>query len=135
MNPSFDRKCSSGYESGWTSYFEREDSVLSSYPHQKSSNNHITVDEDDEEDLSMVSDASSGPPNFCYNSALYIQAPTDATLPKNDGKSMIKNKHPRLNVHKQHISILDDTASSPIFEISGVSVARAHFKLPCCVFH
>lgn len=125
MNPSFDREGSSGCESGWTSYFEHEDSFLSSYRNQKSGNNYIRIDEDDddddEEDLSMVSDASSGPPHFCdekyygnelSSNALYIHAPSAATL--NDGKSKKKHKHdPRPNyVHKQHISFLDDTASS-----------------------
>ncbi|XP_074379573.1 uncharacterized protein LOC141720826 isoform X2 [Apium graveolens] len=131
MNPSFDRECSTGSESGWTSYFEHENSFLDPYPNQKSRNNYITIDEDDVEDLSMVSDASSGPPHFRYsryyknessNNALY----TDATLLKKDSKSSKINKHPRQNVHKQHLSFLDDTASSPIFEISNNNLALSN---------
>ncbi|KAK1402396.1 Peripheral-type benzodiazepine receptor-associated 1 [Heracleum sosnowskyi] len=136
MNPSFDRECSSGCESGWTSYFEHEDSLLSPYPNQKSSNRYTTIDEDYEEDLSMVSDASSGPPHFCdhkyyknesSNIAIISHAPSDATLLKNDGKSAKKNKHPRQNVHKQRLSFLDDsTASSPILGISNNNLALSN---------
>ncbi|GFY90061.1 hypothetical protein Acr_07g0002580 [Actinidia rufa] len=122
----FHLECSSGCESGWTLYLEQ--SFLSPYPSERvfySEEKRPVKDEHEEEDLSMVSDASSGPPIFhedqyfdnAGNGCLF-QAPIDATLEKNRGKKK-KNRetNPRQKAQEQ-TSFLDDTASSPIFNFS-----------------
>ncbi|KAK1352168.1 Angiogenin-2 like [Heracleum sosnowskyi] len=137
MNPMFDRECSSGCESGWTSYLDHEDSFLSPYPSQKSGDDYIKQDEDDyeEEDMSMVSDASSGPPHFrddeyfgndLSNNGFFIQTPSDATLPKNNGTRKKNSENRRQRVQEQQLSLLDDTASSPIFNISSNNIALSN---------
>ncbi|KAI8025772.1 hypothetical protein LOK49_LG02G03332 [Camellia lanceoleosa] len=127
-------ECSSGCESGWTLYLEH--SFLSSYPSNRNNNEFVDgkgiyskgkrspKNEDEEEDLSMVSDASSGPQIFhedeyygngsngCLNNA-----PIDATLPKKRGKRKKNRENPSRKV-QEHPSSLDDTASSTVFNFS-----------------
>ncbi|KAJ8571112.1 hypothetical protein K7X08_038084 [Anisodus acutangulus] len=121
-----DSECSSGCESGWTLYLEN--SVLPPLTSCKDNNfSHLCEDEkfvkteqEEEEDLSMVSDASSGPPHFCEeenyghnnNGGFFFHAPINVTLPKSNPKKQ-KEKE------KQQPSALDDTASSPIFDFSN----------------
>ncbi|KAK5774476.1 hypothetical protein PVK06_042331 [Gossypium arboreum] len=124
-------ECSSGCESGWTSYLEQ--SFLSGNLSHKSSGfcdergkykgKEEVVDE--EEDLSMVSDASSGPPhlnvdNGYFNDDNHYQytLPKGATLNKNGGtKRHRKKEHQRQReVHQELPSLLDDTASSPLIK-------------------
>lgn len=114
-----DSECSSGCESGWTLYLEN--SFLpcckdNNFEDEKSLKQK--EEETEEEDLSMVSDASSGPPNFhqeeeyghkIINGSHYY-API--TNPK---RQKAKDKK------QKQISVLDDTASSPIFDFSNVS--------------
>uniref|UniRef100_A0A5B6YS84 Uncharacterized protein n=1 Tax=Davidia involucrata TaxID=16924 RepID=A0A5B6YS84_DAVIN len=131
MNDVLASECSSGCESGWTLYLEH--SVLSSYISHRGNE---FVDErgvfaeekrakyeDEEENLSMVSDASSGPPHFNedeldYDSGCFYHAPIDATMPKNSGKKEKIKEHRHQKVQEQS-SFLDDTASSPIFNFSN----------------
>ncbi|XP_028079343.1 uncharacterized protein LOC114281100 [Camellia sinensis] len=127
-------ECSSGCESGWTLYLEH--SFLSSNPSNRNNNEFVDgkgiyskgkrslKNEDEEEDLSMVSDASSGPQNFhedeyygngsngCLNNA-----PIDATLRKKSGKRKKNRENPSRKV-QEHPSFLDDTASSTVFNFS-----------------
>ncbi|KAI8547004.1 hypothetical protein RHMOL_Rhmol07G0162700 [Rhododendron molle] len=84
-------ECSSGCESGWTLYLEN--SFLSPYALKRRKTEKQSVSEDEEEeDLSMVLDASSGPWIFheeCFGNAGYgffCHAALDAALPKNRGK-------------------------------------------------
>lgn len=66
-------QCSSGVESGWTLYLDNDDdeygSSISTELHRKNPGNYRSGwgrkgEDDESEGLSMVSDASSGPPYF-----------------------------------------------------------------------
>ncbi|XP_039060833.1 protein SOB FIVE-LIKE 6-like [Hibiscus syriacus] len=116
-------ECSSGSESGWTNYLEQ--SFLSANPSKKKNvkksgfcderrENRSKQRVVDEEDLSMVSDASSGPPHFYEDNGgnqLYHKnmVPQGVTLNKNGGDK----RHRKLQVHED-----DDTASSPFINHS-----------------
>ncbi|XP_052206275.1 protein SOB FIVE-LIKE 5-like [Diospyros lotus] len=136
-----DSQCSSGCESGWTLYLEH--SLLSPYPN---SNHHFLHDGDadadaravysnnnkeeegvEEEDLSMVSDASSGPPIFQEDeyfrnadTGFLRRPPVCAAFPKSSGKKNKKSVRGSgsVKVQENAPSCLDDTASSPIFDFS-----------------
>ncbi|KAE8725625.1 hypothetical protein F3Y22_tig00008289pilonHSYRG00017 [Hibiscus syriacus] len=107
-------ECRSGSESGWTNYLEQ--SFLSANPSKKKNVKKSGFRENrskekvvDEEDLSMVSDASSGPPHFYEDNGsnqLYHEymVPQGVTLNKNGGGK----RHRKLQIHED-----DDTASSP----------------------
>ncbi|KAK9286838.1 hypothetical protein L1049_015243 [Liquidambar formosana] len=123
-------ECSSGCESGWTLYLEH--SHLSPSPSHRGTGNvdeykeKRAKHEDEEEDLSMVSDASSGPPHFHEdddyfndNSGCFYPASMDATLVKaNSGKRQKTKEHRCRREEQQQPSLLDDTASSPVFNFS-----------------
>ncbi|KAL8154029.1 hypothetical protein V2J09_011789 [Rumex salicifolius] len=128
---------SSGCESGWTVYLDEsyispnkyQTSVLDDVHHH----HHQTVYRSNakaeyEEDLSMVSDASSGPPHFsygvqeeeeevdCYRGArLYNHS---SSLEKSKKK---KAKEPKA---KNLYSFLDDTASSPAFTYPNANMCK-----------
>lgn len=112
-------ECSSGCESGWTLYLEN--SYLNSCKGEKSlKQKQEETEEEEEEDLSMVSDASSGPPNFhqeeeyghnIINGGHYY-API--SNPKRQ-----KAKDKKQKQKQKQLSVLDDTASSPIFDFSN----------------
>lgn len=132
-------ECSSGCESGWTLYLEN--SCISSYSNRENGNfvdgklglSEEKRSEEEEEDLSMVSDASSGPPHCpeegdCMASTngnaarcfFHARAPLDATLCKSRGgkKQKTSENHCRKKTAAREISsLLDDTASSPVFEM------------------
>ncbi|KAG9129796.1 hypothetical protein Leryth_016014, partial [Lithospermum erythrorhizon] len=134
MNYAFasNKECSGGCESGWTSYLEN--SFISSqcasakYKVDKFVEDMHRIEEsgEEEEDLSMVSDASSGPPLFHqdeyninrnYNVATIEEA---AFLRKNSRTEKgRKNKRPKI---KKQSSLLDDTASSSVFDFSDDNV-------------
>nr|XP_043622030.1 protein SOB FIVE-LIKE 5-like [Erigeron canadensis] len=126
MEENYGSECISGCESGWTLYLEH--SIL--YPTQSFENHNNTNGDDfiykkssfsyeyddEEEDMSMVSDASSGPPHFqeqeeeqeCFNKII------------TNGKRQKIPKEPSLCRKVQDLpSFLDDTASSPLFNISN----------------
>ncbi|GAA0150272.1 hypothetical protein LIER_09250 [Lithospermum erythrorhizon] len=84
---------SSGCESGWTVYFDQ----FSESSYQYNRNYSRKVEED--EDLSMVSDASSAPPHF-HEEVNCFYRPPEPVKEKRKGK-------------EQH-SHLDDTATSPL---------------------
>ncbi|KAG8377548.1 hypothetical protein BUALT_Bualt08G0044600 [Buddleja alternifolia] len=64
-------QCSSGCESGWTRYLDQL-SNSTDIPHTKKDyvTNYKGVSQYDDEDLSMVSDASSAPPHYSYASSI-----------------------------------------------------------------
>ena len=123
-------QCSSGCESGWTLYLDqssvsgndcrRDGRVVDEDCGRK--NAEEVGQQDEEEDLSMVSDASSGPPHFhkdedgfdangCFFST--------SVVAKKSQKKKVKDPSTR----QQH-SPLDDTASSPVLSSSKASTER-----------
>lgn len=138
-------ECSSGCESGWTNYLEQ--SYLSSNPsnkgHRKSSGfcdeqyytenkgKEEVVFVEEEEDLSMVSDASSGPPHFYEdftnddNQYQYTSSKSANSLNQNGGKRHKTKEYRRSRRGARQDkevppSFLDDTASSPLINFSKV---------------
>nr|KYP57091.1 hypothetical protein KK1_003346 [Cajanus cajan] len=105
---------SSASESGWTHYLDQ--SSLSENYFQKRGGvveyeEKGAKMEDSEEDLSMVSDASSGPPHYdnqcyCENWYPYLSF---------TNKEHQKKKKAKENGRSKQSSPLDDTASSPVF--------------------
>ncbi|CAL5195148.1 unnamed protein product [Lathyrus oleraceus] len=101
-------ECSSGCESGWTLYLDHSFHTSSqSHTPSLDQTKHKMVQYDEEEDSSMVSDASSGPPHHDYS-------------PSNPAK-LAKRSKKRQKVKENNIQQhLDDTASSPLFDNSNV---------------
>jgi hypothetical protein len=100
-------------ESGWTQYLSQS-SISESYFQRKDGHvgyeengTRFNVEEKFEEDLSMVSDASSGPPHYDNEYYCDLSSTTKESLKKNNVK-----KYDRIS---QQPSLLDDTASSPFF--------------------
>ncbi|KAH0871597.1 LOW QUALITY PROTEIN: hypothetical protein HID58_078619 [Brassica napus] len=116
---------SSGCESGWTLYLDHS---VSSFPSSSCfrdingfenrrrrskdswSQNYVHQEEDEEEDLSMMSDASSGPRNVCEEDSV---KKLNSVGPKKQKKSEKK----RSDYEKMN-SVLDDTASSHMLQKS-----------------
>ncbi|XWS39852.1 hypothetical protein CRYUN_Cryun18bG0090300 [Craigia yunnanensis] len=144
-------ECSSGCESGWTNYLEQ--SFLSANPSHKGhgfkdrksgfcdehreNRGKEEVDDDDEvveeEDLSMVSDASSGLPhyyedngNFNDDNQYQYTASKAATLNKNGGKRHKNMEHRIRRKDQEQPSFLDDTASSPLINFSENNFAHTN---------
>ncbi|KAL3603748.1 hypothetical protein D5086_004607 [Populus alba] len=97
-----------GCESGWTSYLNQ--SSNSKHQYQAGfggfvDGDYARVEEDQEEDLSMVSDASSGPPQYCEDDGYGCD--------KLAKKSRSKKKSKEHGRSKQHSYLDDSTASSP----------------------
>ncbi|OMO64496.1 hypothetical protein CCACVL1_21709 [Corchorus capsularis] len=122
-------QCGSGCESGWTHYLDQSSSYSQTRCQSFGGNfdgdyyggkGARFVVEDEEEDLSMVSDASSGPRHYCeeyYEECLdengsFCSAPN--SVPKLTNKSSKNKKKMKQHgsINQQH-SYLDDTASSP----------------------
>ncbi|KAG4382467.1 hypothetical protein AAZX31_14G087700 [Glycine max] len=113
---------SSASESGWTHYLDQ--SSLSENYYQRRGGvvecegKGARMEEYSEEDLSMVSDASSGPPHYdneCYCQNWY------PCLSSKAKESQKKNKKVKEYGRSQQPSPLDDTASSPFFNSSKES--------------
>ncbi|RVW56170.1 hypothetical protein CK203_012739 [Vitis vinifera] len=110
-------QCSSGCESGWTLYLDQSSSSANEcrragrvVDEDCGRKNAEVGQQDEEEDLSMVSDASSGPPHFHEDENCFSQAA------KKSQKKKIKDP-----CTKQQHSSLDDTASSPVLSFSKAS--------------
>ncbi|KAF8098377.1 hypothetical protein N665_0268s0046 [Sinapis alba] len=115
---------SSGCESGWTLYLDHS---VSSFPSSScfrdtngfenrrrskdSWSQNYVHQEEDEEDLSMMSDASSGPRNICEEDSV---KKLNSVGPKKQNKSENKRRD-----YEKMNSVLDDTASSHMLTISG----------------
>ncbi|KAH8516362.1 hypothetical protein H0E87_004637 [Populus deltoides] len=106
MNVSASEYSGGGCESGWTSYLNQSSNSKHQYQGFGGfvDGDYARVEEDQEEDLSMVSDASSGPPQYCEDD--------EYGCDKLAKKSNSKKKSKEYGRSKQH-SYLDDTASSP----------------------
>ncbi|KAL9143882.1 hypothetical protein ABFS82_14G263100 [Erythranthe guttata] len=121
-------ECSSGCESGWTTYLDNHlsnnDPFYNNNNNNKNNNNsssrsrfleekgtRVTNNEEDE-DLSMVSDASSGPP--------YFHDKYENIISEDNTKKMKKNNI-RVKSWEQSLC-LDDTASSSFFHFSQDNV-------------
>ncbi|KAF7811093.1 uncharacterized protein G2W53_032069 [Senna tora] len=122
MNALSSSECSNGDESGWTLYLEH------SFLKQNDDSNNKREEEkvkemmimEEEEDLSMVSDASSGPPHFAEEEAYFNYEDNDYgcfNYPPVSSKSVKLEKN-KTTKKKQKVSLLDDTASSPVFDFS-----------------
>lgn len=104
----------SGDESGWTMYFE--DSIETEGRFRGGVVDYGGGEKEEEEgDLSMISDASSGPRNGYYeeNNCQSVRRSGGKSAA---GKSKRKQEMGRRNQH----SCLDDTASSPVFGLSKI---------------
>lgn len=115
-------ECSSGCESGWTTYLNQSSNSADQYP-RASYKSHwsrgvsVHEEEEEDEDLSMVSDASSGPRHFHEEEYFYGESGyysyADLEQLKNS-KLNTKVKEQRDAGKKQQDSYLDDTASSSV---------------------
>ncbi|GAB4839286.1 hypothetical protein Ancab_028813 [Ancistrocladus abbreviatus] len=128
MDMSGNSEWSSGCESGWTGYLDESSPSPNPCQSDKSDRNahenyrvkSTQVEQDDEEeDLSMVSDASSGPPHLqefddCFDRSGYHYSPSEVAVSKKNDKRK-KGKEQR---GKHDHSYLDDTASSPALSYS-----------------
>ncbi|GMI89675.1 hypothetical protein like AT4G33800 [Hibiscus trionum] len=109
-------QCGSGCESGWTFYLDQSSSSQTwcggNFAEDYGVKGARFVVED-EEGLSMVSDASSGPRHcYCQENGSFCSHP--ATTEQPDKKSSRnKNKIKEGCSNNQQHSCLDDTASSP----------------------
>ncbi|PIN03231.1 hypothetical protein CDL12_24252 [Handroanthus impetiginosus] len=117
-------ECSSGCESGWTMYLDQR-STNSTDPYFREQKGATFVNEDDQEDedLSMVSDASSGPPHCHHYENYPVQTHYyDYQSSVSEDKRKSKQKSTKTKEEKQNNLCLDDTASSPIFHYSQDNV-------------
>ena len=138
MNIATSDQWSTGCESGWTLYLDDQSYISTNTHHNIDHHLHQTYrlkstvhnDYDHDEDLSMVSDASSGPPHFLQKNdehPSYYTQKSSKKSSKNEKKKvgLMKNKqqyhhhdhHPFCNSNHH----LDDTASSPSFSNSQVN--------------
>ncbi|KAH1267846.1 hypothetical protein HKD37_01G002911 [Glycine soja] len=117
-------QCSSGCESGWTLYlehsFQLNHNASSHTTSQLFKDKQAKKEEAEEEDLSMVSDASSGPPHLHLPDAQDNGSFYSASKAANLGKRSKKRQKVKENQHLP--SFLDDTASSPVFDFSMTNV-------------
>ncbi|KAK4428678.1 hypothetical protein Salat_1167600 [Sesamum alatum] len=122
--------CSSGCESGWTMYLDQLSNSTDPYRraflhNYKGIGEQINREDDEEaEDLSMVSDASSGPPHLHeqhYAGENQYYGGYACSGPENKTSKSTKTKAPRIK--KQQNLCLDDTASSSVFHFSQDNVA------------
>ncbi|XAR48432.1 hypothetical protein NMG60_11031254 [Bertholletia excelsa] len=129
-------ECSSGCESGWTTYLDQSSYYSDQFQKVSEDCRYRGAklegfEEDEAEDLSMVSDASSGPPHlqeveecinqsgyFCYGSSGYERAE------ERKKKEKKKTKEHR-GLKEQKYLCLDDTASSPVKKDIGFPPAGA----------
>ncbi|XP_059630269.1 protein SOB FIVE-LIKE 5-like isoform X2 [Cornus florida] len=120
-------ECSSRRESGWTMYFDQSSNYGDQFykADDKDFRSKVANVKEDDEDLSMVSDASSGPPQFCedegcFDETRYFGYASSAYEQAKKGEKKKKTKERRGK--KQH-SYLDDTASSPVLRFSEKDIA------------
>ncbi|XP_019431353.1 PREDICTED: uncharacterized protein LOC109350085 isoform X1 [Lupinus angustifolius] len=162
MNALAASECSSGCESGWTIYLNnsflnhnpspfigaQDDDDDNGFYDEEDKYIKSKSEEDQEEDWSMVSDASSGPPHFpqhdeSYNNfnaqqdinpGCFYSASKAASKRRSKKKKKVKeNQHlqdKQLQQQQQHLpSFLDDTASSPLFDFSMNSISVSNQQI------
>ncbi|XP_022982517.1 uncharacterized protein LOC111481310 isoform X2 [Cucurbita maxima] len=105
-----------GGESGWTMYLDQSytsgGGVGENYREIEAK---VRAEKDEEEDLSMVSDASSGPPNYneeCFYNNGFSASESAINCSREEKK---KSKKGKQNGRNDQHSYLDDTASSTIY--------------------
>ncbi|KAH6825891.1 hypothetical protein C2S53_017800 [Perilla frutescens var. hirtella] len=129
---------SSGCESGWTMYLDQNSNSTDPYSkgfytqyQGKGAYANENENVEDDEDLSMVSDASSGPPHSHHyenNSSHYYGYPSAAEDDNNNNNNNKKKKKSKSKTRKEpnhHNLCLDDTASSSIFHFSQDNVPHS----------
>ncbi|XP_073135955.1 protein SOB FIVE-LIKE 5-like isoform X2 [Henckelia pumila] len=136
-------ECSSECESGWTMYLDQTsnstDRFTADFTKNCPRNAYEYNDQEDDEDLSMVSDASSGPPphfqeydgggggggenQFFRGYASSVSE--DNNKKKNKQKSKTKET---FDYQRQQNFCLADTASSPVFHFPQDNVAPSGFS-------
>ncbi|XVF64202.1 hypothetical protein PTKIN_Ptkin09bG0149200 [Pterospermum kingtungense] len=131
MNVSPSQCAGSGCESGWTLYLDQ--SSCSQTRCQKFGGNYnedygaprFVVEDEEEEDLSMVSDASSGPRHYCedYEECLVENGSFCSAHEAAKKSSKNKKKIKEHGSNPQH-SYLDDTASSPVVSFSKKNLKK-----------
>ncbi|CAL0320723.1 unnamed protein product [Lupinus luteus] len=118
---------SSGCESGWTLYLEhsyRDSQFISGSDgfYEDHKDKGTKEEEYEEEDLSMVSDASSGPPHFPYDEAYFNEEENNGGFySESNAVKLAKSakKNQKVKENQQHLpSFLHDTASSCVFDLS-----------------
>ncbi|KAJ1397283.1 hypothetical protein SESBI_31876 [Sesbania bispinosa] len=141
-------ECSSGCESGWTLYLEhsflnqnashRDTPFISGrtggfYEEEEHKDKRAKDENSGEEDLSMVSDASSGPPHFPDDYACFNEEQNGCFYPTSKAVKLAKTGKKRQKVKEnqhredQHLpSFLHDTASSPLFDFSTNNVTETN---------
>ncbi|GAA0140704.1 hypothetical protein LIER_02005 [Lithospermum erythrorhizon] len=128
-------ECSSGCESGWTMYFDQHsESHQGQYNRNdeeetlRSKREHINddyIEEQESEDLSMVSDASSGPPHLHEDEKCFVRNEYISYLSDKPEENQKKVK----GLKREEKSHLDDTASSPVGAFSKEKVTFSkHFS-------
>ncbi|XP_011074344.1 uncharacterized protein LOC105159095 [Sesamum indicum] len=132
-------ECSSGCESGWTMYLDQHSSSTDPYSRAYVQNYeekgvYVNYEDEEDEDLSMVSDASSGPPHFheygnCGVDTQYYGYSPPGSEDKKKTKQKSKSKETR--TMKQQNLCLDDTASSPVYHFSqgNVPPSGSHYSV------
>ncbi|XP_031281465.1 uncharacterized protein LOC116139963 [Pistacia vera] len=122
---------SSGCESGWTSYLDQsfhsknECYSFGGNVDEEYAQTGARIDHDEEEDLSMVSDASSGPRHCgkdedCFDeNGCFCSPPSASELARKNKKKHKIKQHGKNQHHSHH----DDTASSP-FSKKNITVSK-----------
>lgn len=117
-------ECSSGCESGWTAYLDQ--SSNSTYDMYRSERSKRVTLRDEDEDLSMVSDASSGPrhdnyheekDNNCFRNFSYLVSASEQGKIRKCDTKIKENKGKFIED-----CCLDDTASSHVLSFSKASL-------------
>ncbi|RZC62795.1 hypothetical protein C5167_024570 [Papaver somniferum] len=133
-------ECSSECESGWTMYLEH--SLVSLNPcksngqfsdfecnyNRKVMKEVYAVEKEEEEDLSMVSDASSGPAHFLEHED-YCTENGNFSASSSSLKNKSSKRQKKIRQKRSSDSLLDDTASSPMSPIYSFSKVQP-FKKP-----
>lgn len=135
MNVSASQCGGSGCESGWTLYLDQ-----SSYSQTRCQSfggdfngdyggKRASFVVEDEEDLSMVSDASSGPRHYWedYNENGSFCSADAAPEPAKNTSSKNRKKIKEHGGNRQH-SCLDDTASSPVISFTKATSLQKNLK-------
>lgn len=117
----------SGCASGWTMYLDPFSSSTVQWNRSmpfdddcQSKGAYVNEDEEDE-DLSMLSDASSGPPNFHQDEDSSEETRYNSTISISESKKSKHKKKVKEHRRKQQNFHLDDTASSPVLSFSKAS--------------
>jgi hypothetical protein len=133
-------ECSSGCQSGWTTYLDDHSSSYSygsARFHGKAGQPYY-CDYSEEEDLSMISDASSGPRQQSSagndvegGGSVAMRANAERRGRRDEAAAVAR----RQSKSAAAASLLEDTASSPAFFGYSKVTCRAHAPLPAARTH